>query len=494
MIPGNEVPETSLADTPAEEGFLGCLLRDCDLLSKVADVRPEHFSSGIESKRGLLYQVMLDVAQEEGSFTPESLVRWIIANKLLSKMCVQDDDKLLLADLRALDRPDLIKVNKAVRRYADAVLRAARVRESSTLLVQAGVAMAKGRLEDSHRLMLASIKASQNGHGALQYESLTTLLAKPEEPIPWLIEGLLAHQDLMLLSGTSGVGKSWLLYQLGLAAACGLPVWGHWRVPRPLRVALLDLECPPWIIPMRFRRLWAGLSPELALPIPENFLFIKERLFLDDAPRVAALSQSLQKHGTELLLVDSFRRTFRGSENDSSTISGIFTVLDRLRYDCGCAPVMNDHTRKLSTEPEMNTPAQLLRGSSDKRAMVDVHVAIRKHESGSLEITHDKGRGVQEEPPFLVTIEGLEDDDPTEPVSVTFGGSAEAPARSIEDSIMTALPATAGVWMPRAELVALLPFSERGIRKAMGALLQAGRVRKKTVHKVVSYARIRSLE
>ena len=59
---------------------------------------------------------------------------------------------------------------------------------------------------------------------------------------PWLAKGILPASSQTIWQGRPKVGKSHSLLQVAFDLACGLPVFGHFEVQRPIQCAYLELE------------------------------------------------------------------------------------------------------------------------------------------------------------------------------------------------------------------------------------------------------------
>lgn len=78
--------------------------------------------------------------------------------------------------------------------------------------------------------------------------SVAELLSMPEEPREWLIPGLLARRERVILIADEGSGKSVLSRQVGACLAAGVHPFLPAARYEPRRVLLVDLENPPGIV------------------------------------------------------------------------------------------------------------------------------------------------------------------------------------------------------------------------------------------------------
>jgi len=314
------------------------------------------------------------------------------------------------------------------------------------------------------------------------FESAAEVLARPVPSIDWLAEGLIGAGDLGILSGTAGVGKSWLALHLLCALAAGVPIFGTYRVPRPVRGALLDLEDSSASIDGRLRRtaLAVALDPEAA----SRLLVVRERLRLDDQAALARLLGLVGEQRIDLLVVDTLRRAFAGDENASAWSSALFRdALDPLRAT-GCAVLLLAHVRKKTGDADLDDPAQALRGSSDLLAMLDLHVGVEKRADGLAWIP-TKLRHARLAEPLLLELHGLGDDEDA-PVAITCRRGLDRASDAAQDAVVALLGSGE---LPRGEIIGRLSqFSDRGIDRALTSLKRRGVVTRRTVGRLASYA------
>lgn len=72
--------------------------------------------------------------------------------------------------------------------------------------------------------------------------TVDALLHEPEEPAEWIIPGLIARMDRVVITGHEGHGKSVLLRQLAACIAAGVHPWSRERSHEPARVLHVDVE------------------------------------------------------------------------------------------------------------------------------------------------------------------------------------------------------------------------------------------------------------
>ena len=94
--------------------------------------------------------------------------------------------------------------------------------------------------------------------------SFEAIMGEPLPPIEWLVEGLIADGDRVVLYGEFGSFKSWVLPSLALHIAAGRAWLGKFPIPQSKQVLYIDEEMHQRTLKRRIQRLahGAGLSSE----------------------------------------------------------------------------------------------------------------------------------------------------------------------------------------------------------------------------------------
>ena len=95
----------------------------------------------------------------------------------------------------------------------------------------------------------------------LQLIKYGTIMQEVLPPIDWLVEGIIASGDRVIVYGEPGSYKSWLLLHLGLHIAAGKQWLGEFSIPQAKGVLYVDEEMSERLLRRRIKRL--GLGAEL---------------------------------------------------------------------------------------------------------------------------------------------------------------------------------------------------------------------------------------
>jgi len=170
-----------------------------------------------------------------------------------------------------------------------------------------------------------------------------------------LVQGLIPAQSQTIWQGRPKVGKSHTLLQLAYDAGAGLPVFGRFPVPRPVRTAYVELEEPEALTKQRYEKmldaqekapdrgmLWFLSSNDLYRMrwFPRELLGTRRRQFY----------RALKDEGIEMLIMIALRRFVSGDPNEPTVAESLNDALDELHVEAGVALLMANHTRKASAK------------------------------------------------------------------------------------------------------------------------------------------------
>lgn len=234
--------------------------------------------------------------------------------------------------------------------------------------------------------------------------NLDELLAGDIPETRWVWNGWLAWDDIALLVGDPGVGKS--LLALGLANAARI---GGTFLDEPVdqaTVGIFDLENPLSEVHKRLRRVGMDATDHQGL-----HYFHAPNIDLMTPEGISRFRATVDHYGLQLVILDSFRRIAPGvDENDSAAISAFFQPLRHLTQNRQIAIVVIHHARKRTGSDQDASAGQMTRGSGDFLGAVDTQIYARKRDSGTFTIEHGKSRRGLEHEKVVVKVSPAEND------------------------------------------------------------------------------------
>ena len=166
-----------------------------------------------------------------------------------------------------------------------------------------------------------------------------TLPELPEE----MIEGVLRRGHKMLISGPSKAGKSFLLIELCVAFAEGVP-WLGFRC-RKSRVLYINLEIDPASCIRRFFRIYEalGLVPEHLGDIAVWNLRGKAKPLDRLVPDIL---ERMKGQSFDVIVLDPIYKVITGDENNASDMGYFSNQFDILARETGCSVIYCHHHSK----------------------------------------------------------------------------------------------------------------------------------------------------
>lgn len=209
--------------------------------------------------------------------------------------------------------------------------------------------------------------------GAFSVEMLEEMGSLPQT---FLVQDLIVDGSLNLIVGDSGIGKTPLLVQLGLAVASGLPFCGRPTVPG----GVLYFDCESG--QEGYKDIVRSMLEHLALPRPPpGFITYSpnwdERAGRPEEP-VVALVQAIETLRPRLVIVDPLRVPWPRAEVKSEDTIAMINTQRRLSALYGTTWINIHHCRKPNQEiPEINranlltSPHEWLLEAAGSRALIN---------------------------------------------------------------------------------------------------------------------------
>ena len=206
-------------------------------------------------------------------------------------------------------------------------------------------------------------------YGRLRVHSVAEILNAP--PRAYLLQGLFAAEELIVLWGAPKSGKSFLALRLAYGLALGLGMWGR-KAPRPLRVLYVAAEGAGGM-GARLRALREALGDDEG-----RFAIIAQPAQIGPPGEDAeTLREAVKAHAADLVIIDTLARTFGdGNEDAAQDMGGFVAECDAIRHETGAAVVVVHHGAKAE---DAKTP----RGSGALMGAADLILQVKKGGEGA---------------------------------------------------------------------------------------------------------------
>jgi len=196
------------------------------------------------------------------------------------------------------------------------------------------------------------------------------LKREPAEP-DWLVRGMIARGQKILVQGPPKQMKTWFVLSLLKALSrgenvCGVPFWK--TNVSGIKAVMVEEEHSTNALIQRVQQTLAGTS-NIVIPHRTGVKLLPKN------PEFEDLLKFIDEFRPDLLVLDPLRSFFDGDENDSSVMQQVFAPLNLLlRKYPHMAVVVVDHTAKKPSDVLVYAS----RGSSVKGAEMDGVIDIRK--------------------------------------------------------------------------------------------------------------------
>ena len=229
--------------------------------------------------------------------------------------------------------------------------------------------------------------------------SLAELLAREYNEPEWLIDRLIPADGVTVMGGAPAVFKTWTYLHIAVAIATGQKLFDQFQTVQG-GVLIVDEDNGYREMQKRLKMIGAPAD----LPI----YFLSHTGFKLNPANNLGLLTSIKERGIRLIILDPLVRVHDGEENDSKSMSAVYTsLLDFIK--AGVTVLCVHHNRK----PGANhgNAANELRGSSDILASAFCHLALERQRDDSTRVVirQTKIRNAQEIDPILLQAVSGED-------------------------------------------------------------------------------------
>ena len=149
-----------------------------------------------------------------------------------------------------------------------------------------------------------------------------------------MVEGIIERGANGVICAEPKVGKTWAAIDLAISLSLGTEFMGF-RVPRPVKTALISREDNPSLTAWRIRHLFAGKQPEnpdlFAVNLYINTRQQSKQLLLDNSEQMAELLTELLIVKPEFLILDVLNVLHTANENDNSRCARYLPAWKRSR-------------------------------------------------------------------------------------------------------------------------------------------------------------------
>ena len=195
------------------------------------------------------------------------------------------------------------------------------------------------------------------------------------------------------------VGKSWLVYNMALSCAAGVPFLGY-KPSRKLKVLIADNELHPEELSWRVKQVAKALGVN-----PDGY--IEFNLLRGSNVDIDALDRKLEECGGErfdIVVIDAFYRILpKGmSENDNASMTQIYNKLDAIASKNEVAIINIHHSSKGNQGDKSVTDVGAGAGAVSRAA--DTHMVIREHVDEGLHVIDAVTRSGMSPKPVTVKL------------------------------------------------------------------------------------------
>lgn len=161
----------------------------------------------------------------------------------------------------------------------------------------------------------------------------------------FVIPGILAKGDRLVLTAPEGWGKSSLLRQIATCSAAGIHAFNPRALIQPVQTLVVDAENPEEVNSVEYRRLYDALTEMNRLP-GRGKLLIEESgpLNLLDSRQAAKLYTMVERVQPKLITIGPLYQLHESDPNEEGPARKLSAVLDRIRAISGAALITEAHS------------------------------------------------------------------------------------------------------------------------------------------------------
>ena len=223
------------------------------------------------------------------------------------------------------------------------------------------------------------------------YDTYKWVKERPPE-IEWLIEKLLPKDEVLLISGETGVGKSLLRTQLSILFAKGGGEFLGYKVAgAPVLVVQHENS-----VTGEWRRIHR-LAQNIGVYNEKRFLLNQAMYSIPNAREAKRLENVVKTSRAKVVIYDCLATLHTSNENSASEMRAVCETLKRIDRECSTSSILIHHFRKPSDGRDSSGDKAESRGSSGISDFAGSILTVRKASNGLIKIKVEKTRDSDEE-------------------------------------------------------------------------------------------------
>jgi hypothetical protein len=189
--------------------------------------------------------------------------------------------------------------------------------------------------------------------------------------------GLLPRRSILVVGGSSKIGKSIFGLNMSLCLVLGKPFLLQFPIPKRQRVLYIQAEISERSMQDRLVKMVEaeGIDQDI---LNDNLLLINHKgLKFDRGRDLKMVGEIVAHYKTDVMVIDPMYKFHSGDENQVRDITRFFDSLDSLVFDFNCSIALCHHFSKPS-QNDKRYGAMQLRGSSAIFDYADSYVSLNR--------------------------------------------------------------------------------------------------------------------
>jgi len=187
-----------------------------------------------------------------------------------------------------------------------------------------------------------------------------------------------------MLSGEPKVGKTWLLLELMVCVASGLPFLGKQKIHAQGAVIIFSPEGSTHALVDRLLQICN--RKKLDLKNLQIRIIEKQRLHLNNPNDQKTICEGIEKARPVLVAFDPFKACFEGDENSQSEVSKVTNFLTTISNRYNCSVIMTHH--QVKSRNSSQSDGSKIRGSGVLFSFGDSYLFLKRDKQDRLSLTN----------------------------------------------------------------------------------------------------------